>query len=104
MESSKIYCTSRCRNSTYQFRVANYPVSWVAIYRAENGNMRNFGPTNSHGTAFVPKQWLYMKTKVRVWRIQKCIALVGAETVLISVGPQTTPFHGWHNRVENGNM
>ena len=30
-------------------------------YRAENGNMRNFGPTNSHGTAFAPKQWLYQK-------------------------------------------
>ena len=23
--------------------------------------MRNFGPTNPHGTAFVPKQWLYQK-------------------------------------------
>ena len=23
--------------------------------------MRNFGPTNSHGTAFGPKQWLYEK-------------------------------------------
>ena len=30
-------------------------------YRAQNGNMRNFGPTNPHGTAFVPKQWLYQK-------------------------------------------
>ena len=30
-------------------------------YRAENGNMRNFGPTNPHGTAFAPKQWLYQK-------------------------------------------
>ena len=30
-------------------------------YRAHNGNMRNFGPTNPHGTVFVPKQWLYEK-------------------------------------------
>ena len=30
-------------------------------YRAQNGNMRNFGPTNSHGIAFAPKQWLYEK-------------------------------------------
>ena len=30
-------------------------------YRAEYGNMRNFGPTNSHGTAFAPKQWLHEK-------------------------------------------
>ena len=27
-------------------------------YRAENGNMRNLGPANTHGTA---KQWLYQK-------------------------------------------
>ena len=31
------------------------------LYRAENGNMRNFGPTNPLGTAFAPKQWLYQK-------------------------------------------
>ena len=30
-------------------------------YRAQNGNMRNFGPTNPHGTVFVRKQWLYEK-------------------------------------------
>ena len=30
-------------------------------YRAPNGNMRKFGPTNPHGTAFAPKQWLYQK-------------------------------------------
>ena len=28
-------------------------------YKAENGNMRNFGPTNQNGTSFAPKQWLY---------------------------------------------
>ena len=28
-------------------------------YRSENGNMRNFGPTNTHGTTFAPKQWLH---------------------------------------------
>ena len=30
-------------------------------YRSQNGNMRNFGPTNPHGTAFPPKKWLYQK-------------------------------------------
>ena len=30
-------------------------------YMAENGNMRNFGPTNPPGTAFAPKQWLHEK-------------------------------------------
>ena len=36
----------------------------------------------------------YIKRKLRVWRAQKCNALVSAETVLTSAGPQTTPFHG----------
>ena len=31
------------------------------LYRTQNRNMRNFGPTNPHGTAFAPKQWLYLK-------------------------------------------
>ena len=35
-----------------------------------------------------------IKSKIRVWRFEKCVALVGAETVLTSVGPQTTPFMG----------
>ena len=30
-------------------------------YRAQNGNIRNFVPTNPHGTAFAPMQWLYQK-------------------------------------------
>ena len=30
-------------------------------YRIHQGNMRNFGPTNTHGTASAPMQWLYQK-------------------------------------------
>ena len=33
----------------------------MGLYMVNNGNMRNFGPTNSHGTALAPKQWLYQK-------------------------------------------
>ena len=44
MQSLKMYCPSRCRYRTYQCGI-------------ENGNMRNFGPTNPHGTALAPKQW-----------------------------------------------
>ena len=64
-------------------------------YRSENGNMRNFGPTNPHGTAFAPNCNGYIKRELRVWRDQNCIAVVGAETVLTSAGRQTIPFHGW---------
>ena len=31
-----------------------------------------------------------MKRKLRAWRVQKCIALVGANTILTSLGPETT--------------
>ena len=30
-------------------------------YRVHQGNMRNFGPTNTHGTASAALQWLYEK-------------------------------------------
>ena len=36
----------------------------------------------------------YMKRNLRAWRVQKCITLVGADTVLTSSWPETTPFHG----------
>ena len=36
----------------------------------------------------------YMKRKLRSWRVQKCITLVGADTILTSAGPQNTPFYG----------
>ena len=40
------------------------------------------------------KRNVYIKRKLRLWRGEKCIALVGAETALTSAVPQTTPFHG----------
>ena len=46
----------------------------------------------------------YMKRKLPAWRVQKCIALVGEDTVLTSVGPQTTPFDGGLYKAQNGNM
>ena len=46
----------------------------------------------------------YIKRKLREWRVQKCIALVGADTVLTSAGPETTPLHGGQYRAQNGNM
>ena len=46
----------------------------------------------------------YIKRKLRVWRGQKSNSVVGAETVLSSAGPQTTPFHGGQYRAEKGKM
>ena len=34
-----------------------------------------------------------IKRKIRAWRVQKCIALVGADTVLTSLGLQSNQFH-----------
>ena len=45
----------------------------------------------------------YIKRKLREWRVQKFIALVGADTVLTTAWPQTTPLHGGY-RAQNGNM
>ena len=46
----------------------------------------------------------YMKRKVRAWRVQNCIALVGADTVLTTAMKQSTPFHGGKETAQNGNM
>ena len=46
----------------------------------------------------------YIKRKLGVWRPQKCDGPVGAETVLTSAEPQTTPFHGDQYGAKNGNM
>ena len=47
---------------------------------------------------------VYIKWKLRVWRSQKGIALVGEETILTSAGPQTTPFDEGQYRAGNGNV
>ena len=46
----------------------------------------------------------YIKRKLWAWRVQKCIALVGADVALTSAGLQTTPCHGGQYRVNQGNM
>ena len=46
----------------------------------------------------------YIKRKLREWRVQKCIALVGADTVLTSTEPQNTTCHGGQYRVHGGNL
>ena len=46
----------------------------------------------------------YINRKQRVYRTQKCNALVGAETVLSSSGQQITMFHGGQYRAENRSL
>ena len=156
IDSSKMYYPSRCRYRTYCVEPQS-TVWYGMLYKAKNGSMWNFGPTNPHRTAFGPKKWLYqkeatgmeslkmyypsrcryctyqcgarkvprfmggsivprmeicgtsglpismvpslhqsngnMKRKLQAWRVEKCITLVYADTVLTSAGPQSIPFH-----------
>ena len=71
-------------------------------YRDGNGNMRKLGPTYRHGTTF-PEGNGYIKRKLRVWRNQKCIALVRGKIPPTCAGLQTVPFRRWQYRAENGN-
>ena len=91
MESSKIYFRGWCRYRTYQCVAANYPVSLGG----------SIGPKMEIcGTSGLPIPMVerlrqsngYMKRKLRAWRVQKCIVLVGADTVLTSSWSKTTSF------------
>ena len=45
-----------------------------------------------------------MKRKLLVWRGQKCIPLLGADTPLTCAGQKTTPSHGGRYTAENRNL
>ena len=47
---------------------------------------------------------IYIKRKLRVWRAQKCISLVGAKSPLTCVGRQSTVCQGRQYSVGNGNL
>ena len=46
----------------------------------------------------------YVKRKLQVWRVQKCILQIGAKTALACARLQTTPSHESQYRAENGNL
>ena len=47
---------------------------------------------------------VYMKRKLQIWRVQKCISLLGAKSALTCAGRQTTRSHVRQNGAENGNF
>ena len=88
-----MYYPSRCRYRTYRCGAAKLPVSWGG----------SLGPTmeicgiSGLPILTVPRLQLSngnIKIKLRVWRVQKYITLVGADTVLSSAVPQTNLFQG----------
>ena len=60
MESSKMYCPRGADTVLITARPQSTPFH-VGQYMDQNGNMRNFCPTNPHDTAIAPQQWLYQK-------------------------------------------
>ena len=71
------------------------------LYRAQNGKSGKWdGPM-----AMVPclhQGNINTKRKLRVWRDQKCIPLVGAITLLNCAGRHNTPSRGRQYRAQNG--
>ena len=47
---------------------------------------------------------IYTKRKLRAWRDQKCIPLVGAITSFTCVGRESTPSRGRRYRAQNGKL
>ena len=46
----------------------------------------------------------YIKSNLLLWRVQKCIPLVGTNTAITCAGRQTTPSLVSQYRAENGNL
>ena len=47
---------------------------------------------------------VYMQKNLQVWKVQKCIPLVGSKIARTCVGQQTTPSHVSQYKAENGNL
>ena len=74
---------------------------------SSTGSTKEICETSGLPLPIVPRLhpcYAYMKRKLRAWRVQKFIALVGADTVLGSAMPQTTTCHWGQYRVQRGNM
>ena len=53
---------------------------------------------------FLQQGNIYIKSKLRVWRDQKCISLVGAKTPLTCAGRQSIPSQGRRYMAEKGKL
>ena len=97
MESPKMYSSSWCKIRTYLCWTANDPVS----YKPAQGRERKFADIR---VLCLHQSNVYIKRNLHVWRLYKCIPLVGAKTSLTCAGLQTTPSHVRQYRAENGNL
>ena len=84
-------------------RDAQYQISWGGSI----GPIMQICRTSGLPIPMVPhlhQSNVCIKRKLRAWRVQRYIAIVGADTVHTSVGPQATSFHTGHYRAHNGNV
>ena len=87
----------------YSVQIQYLPVRDRKLLRVMRGNIGSRKQTCENSGRKIPmvphlhQSNGYMKRKLRAWRVQKCISLVGADTVVTSAGPQTT-------RVMGGNI
>ena len=98
-----MYCPSRCRYRTYQCGAANY----IRVMGGSTGSTKEISEISGLPIPIVQHLHQcngYIKRKLRAWRVQKFIALVGTDIALTSAEPQTTPCHGGQFRVHQGNM
>ena len=86
------------------------PVRAVKIPRLEGGSIRSRteiwvncdGPISM--VSCLHQGNIYTKRKLRVWRDQKCIPLVGAITPLTCAERENTPSRGRQYRAQNGKL
>ena len=72
-------------------------------YTAKNGKFVNCdGPISM--VPCLHQGNIYTKRKLRVWRDQKCILLVGGISPLDGAGRQSTPSRGRQYRAQNGKL
>ena len=88
------------QNLTYLCGTANYVFSCKPV----KGQQRKFAEIRVYFLDSPYQSNVYKKRKLQVWRVQKCIPLVGAKTALTCTVRQTTPSHVSQYKVENGNL
>ena len=75
----------------------------AAPYWTSNRNFQNFGATFATRPCLHQCK-VYIKRKLRVWKVQKFNFLVRAKTELAVLGQQTTPYHVAPYRASNENF
>ena len=98
-----MYSSHRYKNLTYLCGTANDSVSCMSV----QGRQRKICGKQGLLLLMVPclrQSNVYIKRKLRVLRLQKCIPLVGAKTSLTCARLQTTPSQVSQYRAANGNF